>query len=87
VLLETALALRYAADAATRQLFTWLRDQMQIAAVLHPACPIRFSQAMPNGSDCQGAACLFSATQAEFTTVQIEVFCDTCNQPGCAGPG
>ncbi|MBG6073120.1 MULTISPECIES: PLP-dependent transferase [unclassified Polaromonas] len=73
-----SMALRYAAqDAATRQLATWLRDQPQIAAVLHPALPDSPGHAEWK-RDCQGAACLFSAVfKPEFTTVQIDRFCDT----------
>ena len=73
-----SMALRYAAqDVATRQLATWLQGHPQIDAVLHPALPGSPGHAEWK-RDCQGAACLFSAVfKPEFTTAQIDRFCDS----------
>ncbi len=71
-------ALRYAAqDAATRQLATWLQNQPQIAAVLHPALPGSPGHAVWK-RDCSAAACLLSIVfKPEFGQAQIDQFCDS----------
>ena len=73
-----SMALRYAAqDAATRKLATWMQDQPQVAAVLHPALP-----GSPGHDafirDCTAAACLFSVVfKPELSQTQIDRFCDS----------
>ena len=72
------IALRYAAqDSATRAVATWMQDQSQVAAVLHPALP-----GSPGHEtfkrDCTAAACLFSMVfKPEFTQAQVDRFCDS----------
>ena len=72
------IALRYAAqDSATRAVATWMQDQSQVAAVLHPALP-----GSPGHEtfkrDCTAAACLFSMVfKPEFNQAQVDRFCDS----------
>ena len=72
-----SMALRYAAqDASTRALATWMQNQPQVAAVLHPAL-----SGSPGHEiwkrDCTAAACLFSVVfRPEFNQAQIDRFCD-----------
>ena len=72
------IALRYAAqDSATRAVATWMQNQSQVAAVLHPALP-----GSPGHEtfkrDCTAAACLFSVVfKPEFTQAQVDSFCDS----------
>jgi cystathionine beta-lyase len=72
-----SMALRYAAqDASTRTLATWLKEQPQIDAVLHPALP-----GSPGHEawkrDCSAAACLLSVVfKPEYGQSQVDGFCD-----------
>ena len=72
-----SMVLRYAAqDAATRTLATWMQNQPQVAAVLHPAL-----SGSPGHEvfkrDCSAAACLFSVVfKPEFNQSQVDRFCD-----------
>lgn len=72
-----SMALRYAAqDASTRALATWLQDQAQIAAVLHPALPGSPGHAAWK-RDCSAAACLLSVVfKPEYSQSQVDGFCD-----------
>ena len=73
----STIALRYAAqDAATRALATWLQDQTQIEAVLHPALA-----GSPGHDawrrDCTAAACLVSVVfKPGYGQSQVDGFCD-----------
>ncbi len=72
------IALRYTAqDSTTRAVATWMQDQSQVAAVLHPALP-----GSPGHEtfkrDCTAAACLFSMVfKPEFNQAQVDRFCDS----------
>ncbi|WP_372826695.1 PLP-dependent transferase [Polaromonas sp.] len=72
-----SMALRYAAqDSATRALATWLQQQPQIEAVLHPALA-----SSPGHEawqrDCSAAACLMSAVfKPGYSQATLDAFCD-----------
>ena len=73
-----SMALRYAAqDASTRALASWLQDQPQIAAVLHPA--LAGSPGHETWKrDCSAAACLLSVVfRPEYNPQQTDHFCDS----------
>lgn len=73
-----SIALRYAAqDTATRLVASWMQDQAQVAAVLHPALPDSPGHDAWK-RDCTAAACLFSIVfKPEFTQPQVDCFCDS----------
>ena len=72
-----SMALRYAAqDASTRTLATWLQDQPQIEAVLHPALPGSPGHEVWK-RDCSAAACLLSVVfKPGYGQSQVDGFCD-----------
>ena len=74
------IALRYAAqDSATRAVATWMQNQSQVAAVLHPAL-LGSPGHETFKRDCTAAACLFSVVfKSEFTQAQVDSFCDSLN--------
>jgi len=74
------IALRYAAqDSATRAVATWMQNQSQVAAVLHPAL-LGSPGHETFKRDCTAAACLFSVVfKPEFTQAQVDSFCDSLN--------
>lgn len=73
----SSMALRYAAqDSATRTLASWLQQQPQIEAVLHPALAgspgHEFWQ-----RDCSAAACLASIVfKPGYAQAEVDRFCD-----------
>lgn len=72
-----SMALRYAAqDSATRTLATWLQQQPQIEAVLHPALAGSPGHAAWQ-RDCTAAACLLSIVfKAGYPPAEVDRFCD-----------
>jgi len=73
-----SMALRYAAqDDATRAVASWMQNQPQVAAVLHPALPSSPGHEVFK-RDCTAAACLFSVVfMPEFNQSQMDRFCDS----------